>query len=109
MKTLVVNLRLEPYDFYIGRAGKGQSGYYGNDHVIGFCNICGVTHTREESIQAFRDEFHARILADKEFKDRVLELKGKRLGCFCKQKFKEIPCHGDIYVEYLDGQDSTTD
>ena len=27
MKTTVVNIRYDDYDVYIGRAGKGQSGY----------------------------------------------------------------------------------
>lgn len=30
MFTTVVNLRFETYDVYIGRAGRGQSGFYGN-------------------------------------------------------------------------------
>ena len=28
--TRVVNIRKEAYDVYIGRAGKGQDGYFGN-------------------------------------------------------------------------------
>ena len=32
----------------------------------------------------------------------VLELKDKILGCFCKNDSgNDIPCHGDVYVEWL--------
>ena len=86
--TTVVNLRKEPYDVYIGRAGKGQNGYFGNPFDKG---------TREENIQDYKDYFYNRICTEPEFRRRVLELKDKRLGCFCKPK----PCHGDVIAEYL--------
>jgi len=28
-------------------------------------------------------------------------LRGKRLGCWCKKKGREVPCHGDILVKLL--------
>lgn len=34
--TKVVNIRKDDYDVYIGRAGKGEVGYYGNPFRIGF-------------------------------------------------------------------------
>ena len=39
--------RKEPFDIYIGRAGRGQSGYFGNPFSIG----AGVT--REHAIEVF--------------------------------------------------------
>jgi len=30
--------------------------------------------------------------------DRLIELKGKRLGCWCKP----MPCHGDVLIKLLD-------
>ena len=84
-KTKVVNLYREEYDIYIGRAGKGQSGKWGNPFSQG---------TREENIAAFREWIHTQphLLND------ILELKGKRLGCFCAPK----PCHGDVLAELAD-------
>lgn len=87
----VVNLFKESYDVYIGRAGKGQDGYFGNPIKL------EKGEERGSTIEKFRIYFENRIKIDLEFKKRVGELKGKTLGCFCKPK----ACHGDIYVEYL--------
>lgn len=90
----VVNLYREPYEVYIGRAGKGQDGYFGNPHRVGHCALCGKSHTRTETIQAFRLYFWQRVATDAEYKRRVQALSG-RLGCFCGAE-----CHGNVYVEY---------
>lgn len=92
MKTVVVNLYREPFDEYIGRAGHGHDGYFGNPFPIG----PGVS--REESIARFEKYFNERIERDPEFRRRVLALRGKRISCFCKPK----SCHGDIIAAWLD-------
>lgn len=92
MKTTVVNIhRDEPYDIYIGRAGKGLSGEFGNPCTGG---------TRMTNINAFRRYFADRLSRDPEYKARILALKGKRLGCFC------VPqrCHGEIIAAWVDAQ-----
>jgi hypothetical protein len=86
----VVNLRNEKYDVYIGRAGHGHDGYFGNPHKTRW-DIRGAT------LKKYREYFYNRIATDPEFKERVLALKGKKLGCFCKP----YPCHGDIIAEYV--------
>lgn len=91
MKTKVVNLHKEPYDVYIGRAGKGKDGYFGNPFKLNPGDPKGST------LEKYRDYFVNRLLNDPEFKERVLSLQGKTLGCFCKPN----ACHGDIIVEYL--------
>lgn len=53
---------------------------------------------REKAIALYREYFLKRLRVDPEFAVRVEELRGKRLGCFCKPK----ACHGDIIVEYLE-------
>ncbi len=90
--TRVVNLYKESYEVYIGRAGKGQDGYFGNPFQL------RSESQREEVLQKYRDYFYKRIEEDPEFLRRVLELKGKVLGCFCKPRL----CHGDIIKEFLD-------
>lgn len=100
--TKVVNLRTEPYDIYIGRAGNGQNGYFGNNHPIGFCSLCNQQHNRAEAIAAFRRDFYKRIEDDPDFFNKVWEMKDKTLGCFCKRPDCIVECHGDIYAEYLD-------
>lgn len=90
-RTTVVNLRKTKYDVYIGRAGKGMDGYYGNPFRL----------EREEDrvaiLRKYEEWFYDRLERDSVFKARVHELKGKVLGCFCAPKL----CHGLIIAEYL--------
>ena len=89
--TNVVNIRTSGYDVYIGRAGKGQDGYFGNPFRL-------RTHeSRGSTVEQYRKYFYDRMETDPEFKDRIHELKGKTLGCFCKP----YACHGDVIAEYL--------
>lgn len=92
MKTTVVNIRYDQYDVYIGRAGKGQDGYFGNPFPLTDKSKRGST------LENYKAYFDKRIETDPEFKERIFSLKGKRLGCFCKPH----PCHGDIIAEYLE-------
>ncbi len=91
MKTVVVNIYQEQFDVYIGRAGRGEDGYFGNPFRMGN----GIS--REDTVQKFQKYFIVRIENDSEFRRRVLALKGKRLGCFCKPK----ACHGDVIADWL--------
>jgi len=86
-KPKVINLQTgQPYDVYIGRAGKGQDGYFGNPVREG---------TRKQKLDGFKEYALNRVLEDEEFRERVKSLEGKTLGCFCKP----LPCHGDILAE----------
>ena len=85
MKTTVVNKYKENFDVYIGRGT-----LFGNPYEI------GKDGNRLEVIQKYKKWFIEK-LKDFEFKKQVLNLKGKKLGCFCKPKL----CHGDIIVGYL--------
>lgn len=96
--TKIVNLYKEPYDVYIGRSGRGKDGYFGNPILINE-KYKNCPNERARVLKAFQVYFFDRILRDGEFKNRVLELKDKTLGCFCKPK----DCHGDIIVQWLDG------
>lgn len=77
------------YDVYMGRKGHGYTGYYGNPYNAG---------TKEDNITDFREYFYDRLGIDSEYKERILELKGLRLGCFCA--LDEV-CHVDVIIEYL--------
>jgi hypothetical protein len=88
--TIVVHIK-DGYDVYIGRAGKGQDGYFGNPFPL------DREAQRSLVLARYKGYFQARIASDPEFKRRVEELKGKRLGCFCAPK----RCHGDTLAEYL--------
>lgn len=99
MATQVVNIRLHAYDVYIGRAGRGHDGYFGNPFWLNKEDQRGATIAR------FKEYFLERVELDAEFRARVLALRGKRLGCFCKGRAgpgTDVPCHGDVIKAYLD-------
>lgn len=100
--TKVVNIRQDKYDEYIGHSGFGKDGYFGNPHVIGFCKLCNRLHDRNDALLEYRKYFYNRIEHDIKFKNKILSLKDKTLGCFCKQKDHDIPCHGDVIIEYIE-------
>jgi hypothetical protein len=102
MSTRVVNIKHQRYDVYIGRAGNGESGYFGNPIRVRMrCSRCGLYHQMGgDTLDCYKAYFEERIAHDLEFRDRVLALRGKVLGCFCKP----APCHGDIILAWLDKQ-----
>ena len=101
-ETRVVNLYKESYDIYIGRPGRGVDGYLGNPIRTGeVCPVCYKIHTEKGStLPCYKVYLGFRVEADESFRTRLLSLKGRVLGCFCKPK----ACHGDIIVEWLEKQ-----
>ena len=92
----VVNLYKEPYDVYIGRPGKGQTGYFGNPIAVGKpCPLCNQTHNLSDTLICYERYLRNRIETDERFRLAVKSLQDKTLGCFCKPK----PCHGDILLK----------
>jgi hypothetical protein len=89
-RTTVVNIRAEDYEIYIGRKGKGEDGYYGNPFDM-------RNFSRNECLERYQEWFYQRIKSDSVFRENILSLRGKVLGCFCKPK----DCHGDIIAEYV--------
>jgi len=85
----VVNVRNAKFDVYIGRAGKGQSGYFGNPFEI------GPDGDREEVIERFREWAEARMYRDPEYRRRVASLYTSVLGCFCAPHL----CHGNVLLD----------
>ena len=84
--TKVVNKYREAYDVYIGRPSQ-----FGNPFSV-------KEYGREGCIARYKEYFYKRIKEDVKFKEEVLKLKDKVLGCFCKP----LACHGDVIKEYLD-------
>lgn len=101
--TTVVNLKTtpgfninNPDDIYIGRFHQSiqhgilpKSKWY-NPYKIGKI-LFGTNVTREEALALYKDY----ILRDSSLMEALPELKGKRLGCWCKS----LSCHGDILAE----------
>src|SRR5574342_1069091 len=92
--TKVVNIYKEQYDVYIGRKGNGQTGYFGNPF-----RLVNPKNSVERSkvLENYMKYFNVRINNDIEFTNKILDLRGKILGCFCKPK----PCHGDVIVSWI--------
>lgn len=84
--TTVVNIKHHKCDVYIGR---GSS--FGNPFRI------GDDGDRVQVLAKYRTYFNRR-LTDPKFRDRILSLKDKVLGCWCKP----LLCHGDVIIEYLE-------
>lgn len=100
--TKVVNIKDSrvKYDVYIGRAGNGQDGYFGNPCKLNkLCLVCGLTHyQRGETIKCFEVYARRRIVQDEQYRNSVKGLRGKTLGCFCAPD----ACHGDVLVKLAD-------
>ena len=102
--TKVVHIRdwvkTDPSYVYVGRAGHGQDGYFGNPIARGRpCPECSLVHAGAgETLQCFWIYLERRLAADTEFRSRVAGLRGKTLTCFCAP----APCHGDILAAWAD-------
>ena len=106
MTTTVVNIKTDEYDIKCCREPDGRILPVPAPSCLG--NPFHLTNPnddleRAEVIRRFKDYFYARLVYDPIFKEYVISLKGKRLGCFCKRPDKFVACHGDIIKEYLDG------
>lgn len=94
----VVNLtRGERYDVYVGRAGKGQEGYFGNPCTpLKVCPVCEEVHgSRSAAIECFEVYARKRAEEDPEWRSRVAALHGQILGCFCAPR----ACHGEVLAK----------
>lgn len=71
----------------------GKRGWLGNPFVVGLNGVA-------DAIAAFRVAFSRRVDSDPRFREAVLELRGRRLACFCHPE----PCHADVIAEWIDAQ-----
>lgn len=81
--TTVVNVRVDNCDVYVGRPS-----VWGNPFVV------NGMFSRTRAIAAFE----AWIKEKPELLARLHELRGKRLGCYCKP----LSCHGDVLARLAD-------
>ncbi len=96
--TEVVNVETEGFDIYIGRGS-----YWGNPYAIGDRNALDeAVNDRAEAIRKFAYDFEHNLLRDgARFKQKLVTLRGTKLGCHCKP----FACHGDILATYLNSLD----
>lgn len=90
---------MQPDDVYIGRAGKGMDGYFGNPFIL----LRG--DERGSTLDKFETYARSRMEKDPEYKRRVAGLYGKRLFCFCAP----LSCHGDVLERLANEMNSEYD
>ena len=103
MRPKVINISKAPKDWlsdstyaYIGRAGNGLPGKYGNPiRADRACPICDMHHDYPGATLACYEVWLVRKL--QKDPDFLKPLQGKILVCFCKPK----PCHGNIIAKYV--------
>lgn len=83
--NLVVHYKKKPFDVYIGRPS-----VWGNPFEI------GKDGSRIEVIE----KYYKYITENPGLLERLSELKGKILGCWCR----EAICHGDVLVYLLNNE-----
>lgn len=91
----VVHVNKEPYDTLIDRTTIWGNPYSHKENTLAIYKV----KTRKESIEKYREY----ILNNPELLSKLPELKGKVLGCWCKDPDpkKSKACHGDVLVELL--------
>lgn len=98
--TTVVNIRTEKCDVKVCRTQDNKipkapaNGCFGNPFFLKDVND---DEERAEVISKYKAYFLAKVEMDFDFRKAVLDLRGKKLGCFCSPK----PCHADVIVEWL--------
>jgi hypothetical protein len=101
MKCRVVHLNKEPYDILIDRRSKWGCPF---TYKKGKTLAKYVVGSRKEAIEAYRE-----WITNGEGKyllNDLHELKGKILGCWCKdENGKGKSCHGDVLVELVNNLD----
>jgi hypothetical protein len=100
----VINIRSAPKGWkenpqyvYIGRSGRGMDGYFGNPFPL------REGETRGATLERYRFWLEQKMEADNEYRERVMELRGKTLVCFCAPQ----PCHGDILSSIANSEDAS--
>ena len=94
--TKVVNLIKDEFDVYIGRGSKFGNPY---THIKNKNTKADyIVDSRADSINMYEKWLDNQIKNEQITKHDILELDGKRLGCYCKPK----SCHGDILVKKID-------
>jgi hypothetical protein len=83
----VVNKWRDGYDVYIGRGTA-----WGNPFRI------TKEQGRDEVVEKYRRHLWKQIQSGTVTREMLIELDGKRLGCFCKP----ARCHGDILVNAIE-------
>lgn len=98
----------DPENVYIGRKGivfiesSGIKERYPKEDSL-FANPFKVGDGGvQEAVDKYRIYIKSKIESGDIRQEDIEFLRGKRLGCWCKEPGKEKPCHGDVLIELLE-------
>jgi len=91
--TIRVNWN-EPYDILITRPGPFGNPFSHKPNTLAEFKVS----SKREAIDKFREYFDK----NEELQEACKVLKDKRIACQCPNG---VYCHGDVYVDFLDGCD----
>lgn len=86
----VVHFKKEKYDVYIARPSVWGNPYSHKEGTLAEFKVS----SRKEAIEKYEEY----LLSSQDLLDKLPELKGKVLGCWCKPS----SCHGDVLKKYVD-------
>jgi len=89
MKTSIVHCGRDEYDVYIGRPSIWGNPFSHKPSCLAETKVA----TRYEAIDKYREW----IKTQPDLMASLEDLRGKRLGCWCRPKL----CHGDVLLELL--------
>lgn len=98
----VVHFKKDKYDIYIGRLPGGRFNKWAYPKELR--NKFPKGTPRKVIIDAYEEY----LLSNEELMNDLHELRGKILGCWCKNKMRDDgtvtgrSCHGDILKKYVD-------
>jgi hypothetical protein len=90
-RATVVHLNKKPFDVLIARPSIWGNPYSHKDDTVAEFKV----KTKKEAIDKYREY----LLLNKELMSKLPELKGKVLGCWCKDWQGRGTCHGDVLAE----------
>lgn len=94
VRHLVVNMRREPFDVYIGRNGRGFSACFGNPFPI----VEGDPNATRQAVVSKMETLllEGQTTQAQEMRASLHRLIGKKVGCFCSPNL----CHGHPLVHH---------
>lgn len=94
----VVNVKTDEFDVYIGRRFKRGKYNFEQSKFNNPYKLADYNGNRKQCLMAYRDYLYDSYNDGHITKKDLLELKNKRLGCWCKP----LSCHGDILKEFIE-------
>ena len=103
-KTIIVNIKLEGFDYYVGKSteyGIGRIIRNANDDPAIANDI--IAGDKQKKLTEYKRKLEEKIAADAQFAGRVKELSGKRLGCMCASQ-AGLPVDGNPLTAHCHAQ-----